>query len=181
MNVKNLAMTAMFAAITMVIAPLSIVLPISLIPFTLSLIPVFLTGALLPKSCACYAQLIYLALGAVGLPVFSQFKSGIGSLAGPTGGFLVAYPIMAFLIAFLLERFRSKGLFALIVSIGASLAVCYLLGSLWFMISGHVSWGKSLMVTVVPFIAFDVIKIGFSAILALAVSKALSRAKLLPT
>lgn len=181
MKTKNLALTAMFAAITMVLAPLVITLPLTPIPFSLSLIPVFLSGALLSKSYACYAQLVYLLAGVIGLPVFSQFRSGVGTLLGPTGGFLIAYPVMAFVVALVLERQHRRGLAALLLSMLPALVICYLFGSVWFMFAGHVGFLKSLSATVTPFVVFDLAKLVFSAAAALALRSALTRAKLLPS
>ena len=134
MKTKQIALTAMFAALTMVLGPLVVVVPFTPIPFTLALIPIYLSGALLPKHYALYSQVVYLLAGMVGLPVFSQFRSGVAVLAGPTGGYLIAYPLMAFLIAFLLEKTHSHGYVPYFLTMLCALALCYLFGSLWFMV-----------------------------------------------
>ena len=89
MRTRELTMTALCCALTCILAPMTVTLPITLIPFSLSLLPIFLTGALLPKKNAFLAILLYVILGLVGLPVFSGFAAGVGVLAGPTGGFIV--------------------------------------------------------------------------------------------
>ena len=81
MKTKNLALTAMFTALTMVLGPLVIVLPFTPIPITLALIPIYLCGALLPKKNAFSALIVYLLLGSAGLPIFSQFRGGLGVLS----------------------------------------------------------------------------------------------------
>ena len=180
MKTKQIALTAMFAALTMVLGPLVVVVPFTPIPFTLALIPIYLSGALLPKHYALYSQVVYLLAGMVGLPVFSQFRSGVAVLAGPTGGYLIAYPLMAFLIAFLLEKTHSHGYVPYFLTMLCALALCYLFGSLWFMVAGHVTWAKSVTFTVIPFVIPDLLKVVFSAAAALALNRALAHAKLLP-
>lgn len=180
MKTKNLALTAMFTALTMVLGPLVIVLPFTPIPITLALIPIYLCGALLPKKNAFSALIVYLMLGSAGLPVFSQFKGGLGVLFGPTGGFLLAYPIMAFVIAFLLEKLPQNRLYSLVIAFIAGLIICYTAGFLMFMAVAHADLAKALTLTVIPFIPLDLAKIVFAAISALALKKALFHAKLLP-
>lgn len=180
MKTKHLALTAMFTALTMVLGPLVVVIPFTPIPISLAMIPIYLSGALLPKHNAFLAQLMYLLLGAAGLPVFSQFRGGLGVLVGPTGGFLLAYPVMAFVVAFALEKLPQKKIHSLTVAFAVALTICYLFGSLMFMVVGHVSWVKSLTLTVLPFIVLDIAKIAFTVAATLALQKALNHAKLYP-
>lgn len=180
MKTKHLALTAMFTALTMVLGPLVVVLPFTPIPISLAMIPIYLSGALLPKHNALMAQIMYLLLGAAGLPVFSQFRGGLGVLVGPTGGFLLAYPVMAFVVALLLEKLPQQKIHSLSISFSVALTICYLFGSLMFMAVGHVSWFKSVTLTVLPFIALDIAKIAFTVAATLALRKALNHAKLYP-
>src|SRR5690554_1884806 len=92
---KKLVLTAMFTAIICVMS--QVVIPLQPIPFSLSLLAIFLTGALLEPKYAFLATLAYLLLGAFGLPVFAGFKGGFQVVTGMTGGFIMAYPIMAFI------------------------------------------------------------------------------------
>ena len=94
---------ALFAALTAVFSQISFPVPMTPIVFTMGVMAVYLTAALLPKWQAFLALIVYLLLGAIGLPVYSGFHGGIGTLLGPTGGYLMAYPIMAFLGAWLRE------------------------------------------------------------------------------
>ena len=106
-RVADLVFTALFAALTAVCAVIAVPMPMTTVPVSLLVLGVFLTGALLEKKLAFLAELIYLLVGAAGLPVFSGFSSGIGVLFGPTGGYLLASPLMAFLIAWIIESFRA--------------------------------------------------------------------------
>lgn len=181
MKTKNLATTAMFTALAMVLGPLVIVLPFTPIPITLAVIPIYLCGALLPKSNAFSALVVYLLLGAAGLPIFSQFRGGLGVLVGPTGGFLLAYPVMAFVIALLLEKLPKDKLYSLLIAFLAALVICYAGGCLMFMAVAHADLSKALGLTVIPFIPLDLVKIAFAAFAAMALKKALQHARLLPT
>ncbi len=100
---KWMALSAMFVAITVVFSQISFPIPGTPIVFTMGIMAVMLTGCMLPKGYAFLALLVYLLLGVCGLPVFSSFGSGLGTLLGYTGGFLMTYPIMAFLTAWLWE------------------------------------------------------------------------------
>lgn len=84
---RRLTLTALFAALTAVLSQISFPIPFTPIVFTMGVMAVYLTAALLPKWNALLAQLVYLLLGAVGLPVFSGFNGGVGAILGPTGGY----------------------------------------------------------------------------------------------
>ena len=166
----SLTMTALFCALTAVLAPLTVTLPVTLVPFSLSLIPVFLTGAVLPRQNALLAQVCYLLLGLAGLPVFSGFSSGAGVLLGPTGGFLLAYPASAFLMAWILEKRFSVPRLAL--ALAAGLLTCYLMGSLWYCAVGHVGYLQALAAAVLPFVLWDAPKALCAGLAAAALRKA---------
>ena len=170
MKTKELTITALCCALTAILAPMTITLPFTLIPFSLSLIPIFLTGAILPKRHAFLAIVLYVLLGLIGLPVFSGFASGVGVLAGPTGGFVVGYPFTALAVAWAVEKRFSLPRYAVGAIIG--MVVCYLPGSVWYAISAGVPYGQALLATVVPFVLWDALK----AVLAGAVAAALRRA-----
>lgn len=177
----QLTLTALFAALTAVFSQISFPLPFTPIIFTMGVMAVYLTAALLPKWYAMLAQLVYLLLGVIGLPVYSGFHGGLGTLLGPTGGYLMAYPIMALLGAWLRELLGKTPLPRLVqmlISLIATLIPCYLLGSLWYMQVGQVDWMTSLMATALPFIPIDAIKVVFASLLALPVGAALQKSGL---
>lgn len=178
MKTKELVFAALCTALTAVAAQISVPLPFTPVPFAMSVFAVYLTGALLPVREALFSQVAYLLLGAAGLPVFASFHAGVGVLAGPTGGFLVAYPFMAALVALVCRLFGRKTVPVLAVGMLCALAVCYLGGSLWFCASAKVSWAKSLALTAMPFVPLDLVKIAVCAPLAAALARRLSlRAK----
>src|SRR5829696_7645933 len=81
------------AAVTAAAAQITI--PLSPVPFTLQVLAVILSGLLLGVRHGALAQAVYVLVGAIGVPVFAGFKGGLGILLGPTGGYLISYPIAA--------------------------------------------------------------------------------------
>ena len=148
-RLRAMTLTAMFAAILCIICPISI--PIAgPVPITLSLLAIYLAGGLLGSGCGTLAVLVYLALGAAGLPVFSKFSGGAAVLIGPTGGYIIGY-------------LRHPRLFPVLATAG--LAVCYLFGTIWLSISTGSPFGAALKTAVLPFLPFDAIKIVMASLL----------------
>lgn len=175
MRTRDLTMTALCCALTCVLAPMTVTLPVTLIPFSLSLLPMFLTGALLPKKYAFLAILGYVILGLAGLPVFSGFTAGVGVLAGPTGGFVAGYPFTALAVAWAMEKRASAVRYAVGAAVG--LAVCYLAGSVWYAISVGVPYPQALLAAVAPFVVWDALKAVLAGSVAAAVRAALKKAR----
>ena len=177
MQIQDLILIALFAAITAVCSIITI--PIGMVPITLSLVAVFLCGVILEPKAAALAQIVYLLVGLIGLPVFSGMRGGLGVLLGPTGGYLLAYPLMAWLTAWLLSRLPEKKLGWAIASLMLALLICYGFGTAWLCGVLHLSLRQGLLVGVVPFIVFDLIKIGVAASVGLKVSEGLKKSHLI--
>lgn len=179
-SVKDLCIAAVLTALCCVLAPMSV--QIGPIPISLGTFCIFLTAAILPWNLSVISTIAYILIGAVGLPVFSSFKGGIQVLAGPTGGYLVAYPFMALIISFITRSFIKKGavyhIIAMIVSMILALAFCYLLGTAWFVISMGSTVSAALSACVIPFIWADLLKIAAATLLGFSVTKALHKAGL---
>ena len=158
-KMRRLVLAAMFAAITAVTAQLVIPFGVTPVPFTLALIAIFL-------------------IGAAGAPVFSYFSGGLQKLAGPTGGYLLAYPFMALTAALFLKRF-GRGFLRYCAAMLLSLFVCYTLGTLQLIVLSGMSPMEALAAGVLPFAVFDIVKAAISAVLASALYRALGRARLL--
>ena len=169
LNTKNMVLTAMFTAIISVLSQIQI--PINTIPFSLGLFAIFLTGALLEPRYAFLAVLTYLLLGAAGVPVFANFKSGLQALAGPTGGYLISYPIVALITSLSACRIKKNKPIALTCGMLVSLLLCYILGTVWFCrITGN-SFIAALNICVFPFVLFDLAKIALSVSLSLVIRR----------
>ena len=155
---------ALFAALTAVCSMISIPLPFTPVPINLATLSVFLAGGLLGSRYGALSQLVYVLLGAIGLPVFHSFTGGLGILTGPTGGFIIGYIAAAWLIGFLIEKL-GRDFYKIIISMIEGLIVCYTLGTLWFMYITSTGLTTALMMCVVPFLIGDAIKIIAAAIL----------------
>ena len=141
------------------------------VPFTMQTFAVFCALLLLGGRRGSLAVGLYLLLGAVGLPVFSGFKAGLGALLGPTGGYL-----LGFLLGALLYWLGEGKLHDLPLLIGCNL-LCYLFGTLWFVLlyaseEKPIGFGTALMLCVVPYLLPDAIKLLLAFVLARRVKKA---------
>ncbi len=175
---KNLVLCAMCAAITCVLAPISI--PIEPVPISLCTFAVMLAGVLLGAKFGFISQLIYVLLGAVGVPVFSGYSAGISCIAGMTGGYIVAYPILAFLTGLLYWKFgknktgklRALWMFLAMV-IGT--VVLYAFGTAWFCVVSGTGLLPALGMCVIPFLPGDFVKMIVVILVGLPVEKALTK------
>lgn len=161
----DMVMTGMFAALICVLSPFSI--PTQPIPFTLSIFAIFLTGAVLPPRYSILAVITYLLIGLCGVPVFSGFGSGPAKLFGPTGGYLMSYTLMAFIVAMFYKYIKKYKVLALVLGMLIALILCYLLGTLWFChITGN-SFYSALSLCVFPYIPLDLVKLALATSLGL--------------
>ncbi len=104
LKTRDMVLVALFAALTAIGGWLSFPLPFSPVPITLQVLFVLLAGALLGPMRGALSQIIYVLIGAIGLPVFAQFSGGIGILVGPTGGYLIGFIVAAFLVGLIVEK-----------------------------------------------------------------------------
>lgn len=140
------------------------------VPFTMQTFAVFFVLSALGGKYGTLAIIVYVFLGAVGIPVFSQLTSGIGILLGNTGGYIVGFIFMG-LVYRLIVGFLGKKLWVEILAMVIGLAVCYSFGTVWFLIvytqaNGAVGLAMILSWCVIPFIIPDLIKLGLALTLA---------------
>ena len=164
--------TALMTAVTCILGPLAI--PIGPVPVSLTPLAVFLSVYILGTKRGTIAYLLYLLIGAVGVPVFSGFTGGIGKLAGPTGGYLIGYIFFALIAGWFIHRFYDKVVIQFLGMVLA-LAVLYAFGTAWLAYSAGMTFGAALAVGVLPFIVFDLIKIVIAIALGRAVRSRLLR------
>lgn len=162
MHTRTLTATALFAALTAVFSQIAIPTP-WMVPINLATCSVFLAGALLGARWGMASQLVYLALGLCGLPVFSGFRGGAQALLGPTGGYLVGYVLAALVVGLFAERWTFPG--GLILSMTCGLVLCYALGTLWFIIQTASAFSHAFTLCVLPFLPGDALKIMVAAVL----------------
>lgn len=133
------------------------------VPFTLQTFGVFMAVETLGGKRGTMAVLLYMLLGAVGIPVFAGMTGGIGILTGTTGGYIVGFLFSA-LVMWGMEKLPGKKSVIRILSMAVGLLVCYAFGTAWFMVvytrtSGAVGLAAVLGWCVIPFIIPDMIKI----------------------
>ena len=156
-----MTLAATFAALMAVLALIAIPLPFTPVPVTLQVLGVYLAAALLGPVYGALACLIYLALGAAGLPVFAGATSGLPILMGPLGGYLLSYPVAA-AMGGAIGRARSSSkhndAIRLFVACAAALSVVYLVGVLWLAAFLELGIFRAALLGVVPFVPFDALK-----------------------
>ena len=160
-------LVALGVAVTAGSAQFTLPLPMTDVPFTFTPLAVMLTGAALGSRLGAMTQALYLALGAAGLQVFAPsigLPQGALRLAGPTGGYLLAYPLAAFATGWLAERGWDRRYVTSFVSMLAGLAIIYAGGVagrfIWLQ-----SWSVVVATSVTPFLVADVLKAAAAAMI----------------
>lgn len=187
-DTRRLTLCAVMAAVTCVLAPISV--PIGPISITGGTLALYLTACLLGSRWGLVTTLVYLLLGFVGLPVFSNYMGGAARLLGPTGGYLVGYLPMVFIAGAVAEwslrRFGgqdkiSLALAAALQFLGMALAtaVLYAFGTAWYCVQAGADLQAALAACVLPFIPFDLVKMAAALLVGLPVRRGLERAGLL--
>lgn len=167
MPVYDLVCVGLFAALIAVCS--WITLSIGPVPFTLQTMGVFLAVGLLGGKRGTAAVLVYILLGAFGLPVFSGFSGGVGKLLGVTGGYIIGFLVSALAMWGMEALFGNKR-WVLPLSMIVGLLLCYAFGTAWFMVvyarnTGAIGLGSVLGMCVTPFILPDLAKIACALIL----------------
>ncbi len=164
-KVLNLVYIAMGAALIAICSWISIP---TAVPFTLQTFAVFLVLLLLGGERGTAATLVYVLLGAVGVPVFAGFTGGAGVLFGNTGGYIIGF-LFTGLIYLLFTRFIKSSIVIKVLALVLGLAVCYAFGTAWFMhvyiqSSGEVGLLTVLGWCVFPFIIPDLLKMALAVV-----------------
>ena len=161
------ASVALAVAVTAAAAQVSFPLPFTDVPFVLTPMAVILTGAALGSRLGALAQMTYLLLGALGLQVFApdlRLPQGMLRLVGPTGGYLIAYPLAAFLTGWLSERGWDRRYLTSFAAMLVGLATIYLGGIAWRLILLG-SFDLVVATSVAPFLIPDVLKAAAAAMI----------------
>ncbi len=164
LSIQEICAIAIMTAVTVVLAQVSIPMPM-LVPMTMQTFAVTLAGILLGAKGGAISMGIYLLLGAVGVPVFTGFKGGLQSLVGPTGGFLLSFPLMAYVIGRGTELRKQKGMFTLLLILGT--ISNYVVGVAMYCVVMNSSVWTAVTACVLPFIPTAVIKAVLAAALGL--------------
>jgi len=175
MKIQDLTWIALMAALTCILGPMSIALPFTPVPISFTNLVIYFSIMVIGMKRGTISYLVYLLIGAVGLPVFSGFSGGLAKLAGPTGGYLVGFIFLALISGFFTEKFSNN---VIMTAIGMILgtAVTYTFGTIWLCAQMHLT----LYAGVIPYLPGDAAKIIVAIIAGSAVKKAVVKARVLP-
>jgi biotin transport system substrate-specific component len=153
--------------LTAAAAQVSVPLPFTPVPFTLQPMVVLLGGAVLGPRLGFFSQVLYLAAGIAGLPVFAAspvLPQGVARLLGPTGGYLMSYPLAAFVTGALAVQGLDRRYLTSVAAMAAGLAIIFSCGVAW------IAWGpasagiaRAIAAGLVPFLPADLLKIVLAA------------------
>lgn len=174
-SLRSGVVAALFAALTGVAAQVRFFLPGATgVPVTLQSLMVLLAGGVLGPVQGCTAMVLYLFLGAAGLPVFSGGTGGIGVILGPGGGYLLSFPAAAWLVGVLTPVRRSPSLVATSLAMLVGLAAIYAGGAGWAYLVGGQGLSAAVSGWVLPFLPLDLVKAAAAAALSAAVRRRLA-------
>ncbi len=178
-STQTLVLTALCAAIICILSPLSV--PIGPVPISLATFAVMLSGCLLGAKYGTAATLVYILLGAVGLPVFSGFSGGADRIFGMTGGYIIGYLPLALLTGLVYDKLgrMASGIrkyLAMVLGMVAGTAVLYLIGTIWFCHVSGMSAPKAIALCVTPFLLGDTLKVIVIAVIVPQIERALMKA-----
>ena len=168
--VRYMCLVAVFTALMCILAPISI--PIGPVPITLATLMVYLIASLFSVKISPLIIVLYIVIGGLGLPVFSNYSSGLGVLSGPTGGYILGYIPAAVIESIIIDKNKErKWVYPLAMLSGT--AIIYLLGTAWFIyaMKGKYTLVQALMTCVVPFLIGDGLKIVLSSLISMRLRK----------
>lgn len=168
----QLVITALFTAIMCIFGPLA--LPIGPVPISLTNFVIYIAVFLLGTKLGTLSYVIYLLLGAVGLPVFSGFTGGLSKLVGPTGGYLFGFLPMAIILGACISKGAGKK-WKFAIGMTIATGVAFFFGTLWFVMQMQCELWYALGACVFPFLPGEVVKIVLAVGLGSEIRKRLMR------
>lgn len=180
-KITTIVLCALFAAITAILSQIAIPMP-SGVPVTLQTFAVALCGFYLCTARATVSTLVYVLLGAVGVPVFSGFKGGIASIVGPTGGFIIGFIAMAAISGIAFRNMPEKFRVPLRIAMGIlGVAACHICGFVQYALVAGKDLLSSFLLVSAPYLIKDIVSVVLAYFAALAISKALKRTGFAPS
>lgn len=171
-SVRKMAIIALMTAVLCILAPISIPVFISPVPVSLGVLAVYLTAYVLSPVDSLISVIIFILLGTFGLPVFSGYSGGLSKLVGPTGGYIIGFLFTVYISSLFIHM--KKGIIFDVIGMITGLAICYILGTIWFSYQQGKGFIASLLLCVVPFLIGDAIKIIVAVILGTQLNKRLA-------
>ena len=173
LSTRDICMIGLWAAVIAVMAQIAIPMPMG-VPMTMQTFAITMVALVLGSKKGAIASGIYVLLGAIGLPVFANLTGGLGIVLGPTGGFIISFPIMAYIIGLGIEhRTKFRGAFLTALVVGT--LINYVVGVMMFCAITGSTVGAGITACVLPFIPTAIIKAGLASIIGLKLKSRLVR------
>ncbi|MED1825237.1 biotin transporter BioY [Brevibacillus agri] len=177
-RLRWLLLSAIFAAVTAVLSQLTVPLPLIPVPFTGQTLAVGLAATILGSRYGTLALLIYVLLGAVGLPVFAEASGGVQVLVGKTGGFIFGFIATAYVTGLYLEKFGFTLKHAVVANV-IGMFVTLAFGCVQLKYVLEIPWDKAIAFGATPFLVVGVIKAVLAALIGIKVRERLIASRLL--
>ena len=156
-SVRDIVLIGMMAAVICIAGPISLNLPFTPVPISLTNLAIYFILYVVGTKRAVLSYCIYLLIGMIGLPVFSNFSGGFQKLAGPTGGYLIGFIFMAIISGFFIDRWYDRPVIAFAgMWIGKVVSAAF--GTIWLAYSTNLTFMAALISGVFPFLMGDFIK-----------------------
>ncbi len=172
MNIRYLTICSMFTAIMCVLSPISIPFIFG-IPITLQTLTIMITAIVLDTKKAVIVTSMYVLLGAVGLPVFAGATSGVGIVFGTTGGFILSFPILAFIVAYITDKHNS--IIWVVIALLIGNFINFSCGAIWFSYITKTDAVNTIKAVVLPFLSILIIQIMLAVTIGMTLKKALQK------
>ncbi|KUK11184.1 MAG: BioY protein [Clostridia bacterium 41_269] len=173
MKTKDMVYAGLFAAVTAALGLL--IIPIQPVPITGQSMGPMLAGSILGSRVGGLSLLIFDLLVAAGVPVLAGGRGGLGIILGPTGGYIISWPIAAYVIGKIVEQKREKSLlFYFIANVLGGIVIVYFIGVLWLSFQQGLDFKTALFEGALIFIPGDMVKAAAASITARSLSKVIS-------
>jgi len=167
---RDMVFAALFAAVLCAVAPFAV--NIGPIPLSFATLVIYLAAGVLDWRLGALSVALYVMLGAVGVPVFSNFQGGLHKIVGVTGGFIIGYIPCAIATGVVVKVLRRR-IWAYVLGMAIGTVLLYTCGTAWFMLQSGNPLAASLAMCVTPFLPGDAIKIVFASVISPKLRKAL--------
>lgn len=178
-RLQKMIVTALFTAIIGILAQVTI--PIPLVPITGQTLAIGLAATILGSRYGTYSAVLYMIIGAIGVPVFAQMTSGLGILLGPTGGFIISFIPTVYVMGKYLEMTRFTVPQAIIANV-IGMFINLILGTVWLKFVENITWFEAFLSGFAPFVIVGLIKAVLAGWIGIIVRRRLKTANvLMPT
>ncbi len=178
MPLNRLIACALFTALIAILAQIAVPVPFSPVPFTGQVIGVLLAGSLLGARAGSLTVIAYLLLGAAGAPVFSFARGGLYMITGPTGGYLWGFIPAVIVTGLILEKTKQPHFVGTFAALLPALGMIYLCGAIQLGLIMQYTILQVVVVGVLPFLPFDLLKAGLAAYLSKQIKRSLHQNRL---